>query len=211
MKFVGRAPTNTKQKLIDTASELIWQNSYGSVSVDDICKAADVKKGSFYHYFPSKVDLAIAAMEDHFIHDMKPALDEIFSPSIPAVERYEKLADFIYEEQAKTQEQYGRVCGCPFATLGSEMAGQEETIRAKTDDVFKSCRRYHENALRDLIVDGLLEEAVDVNVRASEIETYIMGQLMMARIQNNLDPLKRDLKTGLFRILDINYEIKEAV
>jgi hypothetical protein len=38
--------TDTKQKLIDTALELVCKSSYGSVSVDDICKASDVKKGS---------------------------------------------------------------------------------------------------------------------------------------------------------------------
>jgi TetR/AcrR family transcriptional repressor of nem operon len=70
---------DTKQMLIDTASELIWKNSYGSVSVDDICKAADVKKGSFYHFFPLKVDLAIAAMEE-FYQSKKAVFDRIFSP-----------------------------------------------------------------------------------------------------------------------------------
>ena len=37
---MGRPGHDTKQTLIDTALELIWKSSYGSVSVDDICKAA---------------------------------------------------------------------------------------------------------------------------------------------------------------------------
>lgn len=56
---MGRAPTNTKTKLIETATDLIWRDSYGSVSVDDICAQTGVKKGSFYHYFPSKAHLAL--------------------------------------------------------------------------------------------------------------------------------------------------------
>ena len=75
-------PNNTKQKLIDTAWELLWTSSYGAVSVDDICKAAGVKKGSFYHFFPSKVDLAIAAMEETFAC-IKPEYDAMFSASNP--------------------------------------------------------------------------------------------------------------------------------
>lgn len=76
---MGRPASDTRQKLIDTALELMWTNSYGTVSVDDICKAADVKKGSFYHFFPSKVDLSIAAMEQSH-HELEETYDKIFSP-----------------------------------------------------------------------------------------------------------------------------------
>ena len=109
-----------KTKLIDTALELIWKSSYGSVSVDDICKAADVKKGSFYHFFPSKVDLAIAAIEESY-KSLKP-LYENFSPESAPVKRFERLAEFVYESQSQAAFKYGMVCGCPRASLGSEMA-----------------------------------------------------------------------------------------
>src|SRR5271155_5657760 len=102
--------TDTKQKLIDTALELLWKNSYGSVSVDDICKAADVKKGSFYHFFPSKVDLAVAAMEES-TRDIKQHYDDVFSASVPPVARFERMADFVYEFQAQIAAKYGQVCG----------------------------------------------------------------------------------------------------
>src|SRR5258707_1269333 len=116
---MSKAIPDTKQKLIDTALELIWRSSYGSVSVDDICKSADVKKGSFYHFFPSKVDLAIAAMEEAY-KTIKPAYDTIFSSATLPLTRFENLADFIYESQQQAAIKYGRVCGCPCASLGSE-------------------------------------------------------------------------------------------
>lgn len=59
---MGRTST-AKEKLLDVAFKLIWDQSYGSVSVDDICQQAEVKKGSFYHFFESKAELAIAAYE----------------------------------------------------------------------------------------------------------------------------------------------------
>src|SRR6266852_4586261 len=52
-----------KEKLLAVAFDLIWNNSYGAVSVDQICARARVNKGSFYYYFPSKADLAVAAYE----------------------------------------------------------------------------------------------------------------------------------------------------
>jgi TetR/AcrR family transcriptional repressor of nem operon len=196
---------DTKKRLIDAAMDLIWKGSYGSVSVDDICRAADVRKGSFYHYFPSKVDLAIAVMEESY-EQMKPELDSIFSPDSAPLARFDRLADFVYESQLQVAGKYQQVCGCPCASLGSEMAGQEAGIRTKFAEIAHRKERYYENALRDMIAEGQLPEMTDVKIKAQEISTFIAGQLMIARIQNNLENLKRDLKTGLMRILGVEHK-----
>lgn len=197
------ARTDTKQKLIDTALELIWKNSYGSVSVDDICRAAGAKKGSFYYFFPSKVDLAVAALEESS-QLFKADYDRIFSASVPALARFERLADWSYQGQVETSQKYGRVCGCPCGSLGSEMAGQEDKIRNKVDEIATRQKRYYESALRDLIADGILPATIDVTIKAQEIYAYLLGQLAVARIQNDLELLKRDLKPGLLRTLGVN-------
>ncbi|CAG0960023.1 HTH-type transcriptional regulator EthR [Phycisphaerales bacterium] len=44
---------------------LIRENGYAATTVDDICEAAGLTKGSFFHHFESKEDLALAAA-DHF-------------------------------------------------------------------------------------------------------------------------------------------------
>ena len=205
-----KAAPSTKQKLIDTALELIWTSSYGSVSVDDICKAADVKKGSFYHFFPSKVDLAIAAMEESFT-SVKPEFDEIFSASTPPLERFSKLADQIYSSQKQFAEERGRVVGCPCSSLGCEMSGQEPGIRGKFDEHMRRMERYYEQAIRDLVADGLLGADTDVKAKAKEIYAYLLGQQMIARIRNDLEPLQDDLKAGLWRTLGVGVSVKEGV
>jgi TetR/AcrR family transcriptional repressor of nem operon len=196
------AVPSTKQKLIDTALELIWTSSYGSVSVDDICKAAGVKKGSFYHFFPSKVDLAIAAMEESFT-SVKPDFDEIFSASTPPLERFSRLADFTYRTQKQFAEERGRVVGCPCSSLGCEMSGQEPGIRGKFDEHMKRMERYYEQAIRDLVADGLLAADTDAKAKAKEIYAYLLGQQMIARIRNDLEPLQSELKAGLWRTLGV--------
>src|SRR5471032_405500 len=70
--------SETKRKLLATAMEMIWESSYGSVSVDDICTKAGVNKGSFYYAFKSKSDLAVAAFERYWEHK-RPLLDQVFS------------------------------------------------------------------------------------------------------------------------------------
>ncbi|MBI1302096.1 MAG: TetR family transcriptional regulator [Alphaproteobacteria bacterium] len=193
---------NTREKLIETAIDMIWRSSYGATSVDNICKAADVKKGSFYHYFPSKVDLAVAAM-DTCAEFMRPAVDAVFSASIPPVKRFEKFCDLVYEKQKETAEKYGRVCGCPFVSLGSEISGQDEILRKKVEQKMAEHELYYENALRDMVASGLLSSDTDVKTKASKIYAYVLGEVMIARINNDLSALKNDLKAGVFRIINV--------
>lgn len=191
---------STKERLIDTATDLIWKSSYGAVSVDDICKEADVRKGSFYHYFPSKIDLAVAAMDNAY-GEFKEIMQEIFDPAIPPLQRFENMADYGFKHQQEVAERYGMVCGCPFMSLASEMAPQDPVIRSKVEQILMRKMHYYQAAIQDLVDEGLLAEDTDIEAKAMKIYTFIMGQLMVARIQNSLEPMKRDLKSGLFRLL----------
>ena len=46
-----------KKRIIEAALELINENGYDNVSVDEITKHAEVSKGAFYIHFKSKEDL----------------------------------------------------------------------------------------------------------------------------------------------------------
>lgn len=200
---MNKSPVGTKQKLIDIALELIWKNSYGSVSVDDICKTAGIGKGSFYYFFQTKSDLAIAAMDANFAQ-VKLMYDEVFSSTYKPLERIKHYANLIYKTQEKVATQYGRVCGCPCVSLGSEMSGQDCGIREKFLEISYQQERYLENALRDMVATGVLSKTTNIKSTAQSLYAYTIGQVSLARIQNNLSPLKRNLKKGLLQLLGIS-------
>jgi TetR/AcrR family transcriptional repressor of nem operon len=52
---------DVKTRLLDAALRVIRTKGYGASTVDDICLGAGVSKGSFFHYFSTKEDLALAA------------------------------------------------------------------------------------------------------------------------------------------------------
>jgi TetR/AcrR family transcriptional repressor of nem operon len=53
----------SRAKLVDAALTLVRSKGYSATRVDDICGVAGVTKGSFFHHFQSKDDLALAAAE----------------------------------------------------------------------------------------------------------------------------------------------------
>lgn len=55
--------TGPRRKLLDAALHVIRAQGYAGTSVDDICREAGVTKGSFFHHFKSKDELAVAATE----------------------------------------------------------------------------------------------------------------------------------------------------
>jgi TetR/AcrR family transcriptional regulator, transcriptional repressor for nem operon len=190
--------SDTKQKLLSTALTLIWENSYGSVSVDDICNRAGVNKGSFYYAFKSKSDLAAAAFEDHW-NQKRSLMDEIFSSQVPPLERLERYCDRVVQDQVDKYELVGKICGCPFASIGSELSTLDEQIRKKAHELSERTMKYLASTLRDAASEGLLHAEDPVEL-ARQVYCYSGGLIMQAKIENNPDVLKC-LKQGVFRLL----------
>lgn len=194
-------PGTTKDKLLQVAFELIWDNSYGAVSVGDICERAGVNKGSFYHFFESKADLAIEAYQEHW-KEKQPELDRIFSPQVPPLERLQRYCRYVYDGQAEKAQKYGRVCGCPYASIGSEVATQDEKIRVKSEELIARGRKYFESAIADAIRAHQVS-VKDASVAAQRVHSMILGMLVEAKVQNNLEIL-RDLDTTIMALLGAN-------
>lgn len=57
----------TKQKIYDSAKQLLASKDFSKISVDSIVKTAGVSKGSFYVYFTSKDALMASLMSDHAV------------------------------------------------------------------------------------------------------------------------------------------------
>ncbi|MES2984606.1 MAG: TetR/AcrR family transcriptional regulator [Pseudomonadota bacterium] len=191
----------TRRKLVDAAHALIWASSYAHVSVEDICREAGVQKGSFYHFFPTKSDLAAAALEDHW-QQIQPEMEAIFANHLSPQQQLRAVCRAILTKQQEAMLSTGKVCGCPYATVGSEMGGNNEALRQLAEQMTEHFSGYFERLLAHAARAGLIEKR-GIAQRAREMHIYVMGATLQARITNSIDCVGKPLETALHRISGI--------
>ena len=191
-------PLDTRARLLKTAADLIWQSSYHSVGVERICEQSGTNKGSFYHHFASKEELALAAIDEQW-RELKPRMDEIFSASIAPLERLRRYARESLRIQTARRAEIGFVCGCPLYALGSEVGTQSPHLRAKVAELLETRFRYFEALVRDAEASGAIE--VDDAARTAHLLLDLVeGALTRARITDDLAPIA-DLEQALLLVV----------
>jgi TetR/AcrR family transcriptional repressor of nem operon len=184
---MGRT-SDAKAKLLTVAFDLIHENSYGTVGVEQICQRARVNKGSFYYFFKTKTDLVVAAYEEHW--RLKSAdYEGIFSPQHPPLRRLALWCDYIRSVQKRRHKKYGHVCGCPFTSVGGEMATQDKKIRTKTKDLIDRHVNYLTGAIADAQKAGVAATG-DPEIKAQLVHSFAVGLLLRAKIYNDLKILR---------------------
>lgn len=190
--------SDVEERLMNAAMDLIWEHSYGSTSVDAICEKAGAKKGSFYHFFESKSELAVKALEADWQHK-KARMDEIFSASVPPLERLQHYFEHVYKGQTKAHGECGAVLGCPYCSLGCEIGTQDRAIGDQVHKILDRNAKYFESAIRDAHAQGLIK-APDAKAKAQMLVAYFQGSLSQARIENDVNRL-RGLASGALELL----------
>jgi TetR/AcrR family transcriptional regulator, transcriptional repressor for nem operon len=189
-----------KERLLDAAMDLIWENSYGATSVDAICDRAGAKKGSFYYFFKSKSELAAAALEDCW-NKKRAEMDSIFSPTVPPLERFDRYFDFVHDRLAEVQKKCGSILGCPFISVGSEVSTQDQIVRETIDRIMDRKVNYFVSAVRDAAAEGLID-APDPVAKARVLFSCYQGMMAQARIQNDIE-LLRGFKEVAMEVLGV--------
>jgi len=184
---MGRT-SDAKEKLLDVAFQLIWDNSYGSVSIDQMCERANVNKGSFYHFFGTKADLTVAAYEEHWRQKQRD-MDRIFSAQVAPLDRLKNWCNHVYQSQKEKAVEYGHICGCPYASIGAEVATQDDKIRAKSEELIARNRKYLESAIADAKREGSVS-AEDPSLAAQQVYSFVLGAILQAKIQNDVEVLR---------------------
>jgi len=197
---MGRT-SDARERLLQAALDLIWTHSFSSVGVEQICEQAGVRKGSFYHFFPSKTDLALATYNDHWT-SIQPQFDAIFSPLVRPLDRIDRWCEALYQHQKALFDRLGCVCGCPYVNVGTELGTQDARIRRLIQQIFDRAQCYLESAVRDLGLAGIKAEE-DIRATARAIHSCELGVLVRAKVANDPEIL-RELVPAVHRLLGLN-------
>ena len=184
------APPDTRDRILATARELFHGRSYSDVGIKEICDIAKVQKGSFYHFFPSKRDLAMAVIDDMADDWAQGFVAEAFDRNLPPMERLDYMVDAAYYWQKAAKDLEGRMPGCLFGNLALEVSTRDEVLRAKLNAVFdKAARRFHET-LEQAIESGAIAP-LDTEATASAMLAFLEGIILLAKTRNDPDVVQR--------------------
>ena len=126
----GRAKRTSKEKLVRAARNLMLAQGYPITSVDDIIEAAGVSKGSFYHYFDSKEELALTAMHEFLADGAALMMD---GPFRDIADPRKRAIAFLKHVESITMRLWDH--GCLLVMFSVELAGTSPKVREETSAV----------------------------------------------------------------------------
>jgi TetR/AcrR family transcriptional repressor of nem operon len=171
------------------------------VTVDGICERAQVRKGSFYHFFSSKDELVMEALETHW-QNRRPSLDQLFSPQSPPLDRLRAYFDDVYQRQMSLKKQYGHFVGCLYSTVGAGVSETNPGVRHKVQEILSNYQRYYEAALNEAQARGEVR-IDDIPAKASSLFAFMEGVLQQARIHDDPAIIKK-MGENAFRFLGLD-------
>jgi TetR/AcrR family transcriptional repressor of nem operon len=177
-------------RLLTAASELMYRRGYEAVGVAELCDRADVRKGSFYHWFPSKAALAVAMLDRDWqrtrLQLFEPAFGEVASP----LERFDRYAAELLAHNRRVHEREGAVLGCRFGNFAAELSSRDPLVQAKLAEVFASMRSYFAATIEAAVREGDIPP-VDAGRAAVAVLAHVEGLQLVAKAAADPDVLGR--------------------
>lgn len=174
-----------RQYILDTAKPIILGKGFSAVGLNEVLSAADVPKGSFYHYFKSK-EMFGEALLDSYFDDYLIELDALLShPNHTAAERL-----MAYWQQWQESQIGECVDGrCLVVKLGGEVSDLSEPMRIAlhrgTDRVIDRLAR----CIGEGIADGSLGSHLDAKPTAQTLYETWLGATLLSKFRHDRSSL----------------------
>lgn len=163
--FKSEVTCDNRQKIIDTTIELIKTHGADYLTVRNVCQAAEIATGTFYHYFRNKDDLLIYFVRDISFGDceLKTPLTDI---SGRITELYMNLIDRYMQLGMDFMKSFYTTDN---AALSSYMGVTDGQFAPGT--VMERCER----ELAEASKAGIIKETADVHTLSADICTIVKG------------------------------------
>ncbi|MEU4249311.1 TetR/AcrR family transcriptional regulator [Amycolatopsis sp. NPDC026612] len=180
----------TRDQLVDSARELLWERGYVGTSPKAIQQRAGAGQGSMYHHFAGKKELALAAVQ-RSAEELLDAADAQLGTSGTAVDR---VTAYLRREREVLK-------GCPIGRLTQDPdIVADPVLRAPVDETLTRVRARLAAVLDEGRVAGELAAELDTAALAATIVAVLQGGYVLARAANTPEPFDQAV-SGLLALL----------
>jgi len=179
--------SDTREHLVKTATELFLGKGYGSVGTSRICQSAGVNKGTFYHFFPSKSDLLIAAIGE-YATSFNDAFEEIVQSDRPASKKLIALFNVPAKANLKWYKMNGFAQGCLIGNMTLELSAVDKDVQQASQAELRKWAKTIEPVIAEF-ADAERLASLDPAKGAWCVITMIQGGLLMAKANNDPDQI----------------------
>ncbi len=186
---MSKSQSPTKENLLDAAEQLMLAKGFVATTLDQICAAAGVTKGSFFHYFKSKEDLGKAVLERfcqvrlQFMRE-RPAQKEA-SP----LERVYGWVDFAIEMSKSPLAKNG----CLLGNFAQELSDTHPEIRSLCAHRFTEWAALLKEGLDEAKAEHLPTSRLDTESVADHFIAIIEGALILAKAKQDMGVMEKSL------------------
>jgi TetR/AcrR family transcriptional regulator, transcriptional repressor for nem operon len=172
------APVTARDRLLEAGVKLVREQGFAATSVEQLCKAAGVTKGGFFHYFASKEALGVALAEYWSSSTGGFFAEAPFHHHERAIDRVLGYIDLRAALLAGPPEAFSCVAG----TMLQESFRSSEAIRRACEDSIMGNAR----AVEPDIAEAMAEAGITDTSAASlsrHIQTVLQGSFVLAKSQ----------------------------
>ncbi|SDG36132.1 transcriptional regulator, TetR family [Bradyrhizobium sp. Rc2d] len=178
-------PDAPRARLLRTGVAILTEKGFSAVGVEEILDAAEVPKGSFYHYFDSKEAFGLALIDayaDYFARKLDRWFDDTERAPL------DRLRDFIADARSgMARHRYRR--GCLVGNLGQEMGVLPEPFRKRLAAVFRDWEARTSRCLRSAQEAGEMSSELDCEDLAQFFWIGWEGAVLRAKLERRPDAL----------------------
>ncbi|MDQ6989451.1 MAG: TetR/AcrR family transcriptional regulator [Mariprofundaceae bacterium] len=178
---------DTKTRIIHAAAELFHQQGFESVGLQKICAEAEVSKSSFYHFFASKDAVVVAVVQTQWAK-VQQGFEQLLQQPLSPLQKLQCIFENVYGGLESMCAEHGKIFGCPFGNLASELAHSNPELRVQIQAIFDDMVSIFSTLITQAQVQDESEPHVDAEDAANALLLVMQGLSVVAKVYN--DPLK---------------------
>jgi len=179
------ARNDTKAAILEKGSRIIHKKGFNHTGIKEILDAAQVPKGSFYHYFKSKEDFGLELLDHYAGYFIGRTEILTKDKKMPPIMRLK----IFFDGFLRLFESIGCELGCPIGNLSQEMGDLSSAFRKRLEEIFLVMRSPIEEVLNEARQDGDLPESLNARDTADFIINSWEGAILRMKVQKNTGPL----------------------